>query len=323
MAEALTTGPLYLVTGGAGFIGSNIVERLVAGGQRVRVLDSFATGRRQNLAPWQDRIELVEGDLRDLETVRRAMADVTYVLHQAAIPSVPRSIADPLTSHQVNATGTLHVLLAARDAGVRRVVYASSSSLYGNSPELPKREEMPTSPLSPYAVSKRTGEDYCRAFHNVYGLETVCLRYFNVYGPRQDPASQYAAVVPKFITALLEGRRPVIYGDGAQSRDFTYVDNVVQANLLACRAGPEGVVGEVFNVACGERYTLLELVAGLEAATGVRADPEFAPPQPGDVKHSLASVDKARERLAYAPVVRFEEGLRRTIAFFDPGGEDS
>ena len=316
MADRPVPDPLYLVTGGAGFIGSNIVERLVANGQRVRALDNFATGKRQNLAPWQDRIELVEGDLRDLETVRRALQGVGYVLHQAALPSVPRSIADPLTTHQVNATGTLNVLLAAREAGVRRVVYASSSSVYGNSPELPKREEMPTNPLSPYAVSKLAGEDYCRAFYNVYGLETVCLRYFNVYGSRQDPASQYAAVVPKFVTALLDGRQPVIYGDGTQSRDFTHVDNVVQANLLACRASPEAAAGEVFNVACGELYTLLDLVAGLEEVMGVRADPEFAPPRPGDVKHSQASVRKARERLDYAPVVRLEEGLRRTVAFY-------
>jgi nucleoside-diphosphate-sugar epimerase len=309
---------LYLVTGGAGFIGSNIVERLVHQRQQVRVLDNFSTGKRENLAPWLDHVELIEGDVRDLETVRRAMDGVKYVLHQAALPSVPRSVADPLTTHQVNATGTLNVLLAARDAGVRRLVYASSSSIYGDSPELPKREDMPPSPLSPYAVSKLAGEDYCRAFTQVYGLETVCLRYFNVFGPHQDPASQYAAVVPRFITAMLDGQRPVIYGDGTQSRDFTYVENVVQANLLACQA--EGVGGEVFNVACGERSTVLELVRELEQVMGRKAEPEFASPRPGDVKHSLASIDKARERFGYAPLVRFGEGIRCTVAFFGTEG---
>jgi nucleoside-diphosphate-sugar epimerase len=319
---------LYLVTGGAGFIGSNIVEKLVQRGERacpersrrVRVLDDFSTGKRENLAPWLDRIELIEGDIRDPEMVRRAMAGVDYVLHQAALPSVPRSVADPVSTHQVNATGTLNVLLAARDAGVKRLVYASSSSIYGNSPELPKREDMPTNPLSPYAASKLAGENYCRAFTQVYGLETVCLRYFNVFGPRQDPASQYAAVIPRFITAMLDGQRPVIYGDGQQSRDFTYVENVVQANLLACQA--EGAAGEVFNVACGQRSTLLDLVRELEQVMGRKAKPEFAPPRPGDVKHSQAAIDKACERFGYVPLVRFDEGIRCTIASFGTrGGE--
>ena len=307
----------YLVTGGAGFIGSNIVERLVQQGEQVRVLDNLSTGRRENLAPWLSQIELVEDDICDLEMVRQAMKGMDYVLHQAALPSVPRSVADPATSHQVNATGTLNVLLAARDAGVKRLVYASSSSVYGNSPELPKHEGMPTNPLSPYAVSKLAGESYCRAFHQVYGLETVCLRYFNVFGPRQDPTSQYAAVIPRFATAMLGGSQPVIYGDGTQSRDFTYVDNVVQANLLACWA--EGAAGEVFNTACGERFTLLELVEGLEGIIGKQARPEFAPPRPGEVRHSLAAIEKARELLDYAPVVRFEDGLGRTVAFFGVG----
>jgi UDP-glucose 4-epimerase len=308
--------PHYLVTGGAGFIGSNLVERLVAQGERVRVLDNFSTGTYANLSPWLDRIELIAGDIRDPETVCRAMAGVAYVLHQAALPSVPRSVADPMASHEANVTGTLNVLMAARHAGVNRVVYASSSSVYGNSPELPKREEMPTNPLSPYAVSKLAGENYCRAFYQVYGLETVCLRYFNVFGPRQDPNSQYAAVIPKFVTAMLDGGQPVIYGDGTQSRDFTYVDNVVAANLLACRAPAGEAAGEVFNVACGERTTLLELVAGLERALGKEATPEFAPPRPGDVKHSLAAIDRARERLGYRPRVSFERGLAHTVAFF-------
>ncbi len=244
---------LYLVTGGAGFIGSNIVERLVRQGERVRVLDNLSTGKRENLVSWLDRLELIEGDIRDVETVHGAMAGVDYVLHQAALPSVPRSVADPLASHQVNATGTLNVLPAARDAGVKRLVYASSSSVYGDSPTLPKQEEMPTNPISPYAVSKLAGENYCRVFFRVYGLETVCLRYFNVFGPRQDPTSQYAAVIPRFITAMLDGRRPVIYGDGRQSRDFTYIENVVEANLLACQA--KDVAGEVLNIACGESFS--------------------------------------------------------------------
>ncbi len=304
----------YLVTGGAGFIGSNIVERLVDEGHHVRVLDNFSTGRRENLAPWLHRIELLEGDLRDPETVHQAVQGVDYVLHQGAIPSVPRSVDDPLTSHQCNATGTLNLLIAARDAPVKRVVYASSSSVYGDSPELPKRETMPTDPLSPYAVSKLAGETYCRAFCQVYGLETVCLRYFNVFGPRQDPGSQYAAVIPAFVTAMLDGRRPVVYGDGRQSRDFTYVANVVEANLLACRA--EDAAGGVYNAACGRRTTLLELLEALERVTGRQANPRFDPPRPGDVKHSVAAIDQARRHLGYEPIVGFEEGLRRTVAFF-------
>lgn len=310
----------YLVTGGAGFIGSNIVEALVRRKEQVRVLDNFATGRRENVAPWIKQIELLEGDVRDPETLRRAMAGVDYVLHQAALPSVPRSIADPMETHACNATGTLNVLLAARQAGIKRLVYASSSSVYGDSPTLPKREDTPTDPLSPYAVSKLAGEHYCRAFYQVYGLETVCLRYFNVFGPRQDPTSQYAAVVPKFVAAMLDGRAPTIYGDGTQSRDFTYVANVVQANLLACRA--EGVGGEVFNVACGERSTVLELVAQLERALGKEARPEFAPPRPGEIRHSLADVAKAGERLGYAPAVGFGEGIERVVAFFAVSPED-
>ena len=306
---------MYLVTGGAGFIGSNLVERLVALGRRVRVLDNFSTGRVENLAPWRDQIEVVEGDIRDPAALGRAMAGVQYVLHQAALPSVPRSVADPLTSHEVNATGTLRVLLAAREAGVQRLVYASSSSVYGDSPELPKHEAMAPAPLSPYAVSKLAGEQYCRTFTAVYGLETVCLRYFNVFGPRQDPGSAYAAVVPKFTAALLDGRQPLVYGDGQQSRDFTYVENVVAANLLACQA--DGAAGQVLNVACGQRFTVLEMLAGLEAALGRRAEPRFADPRPGEVRHSLASIDRARAQLGYEPVVTFEEGLRRTARWYE------
>jgi UDP-glucose 4-epimerase len=304
----------FLVTGGAGFIGSNIVERLVAQRTVVRVLDNFSTGKRANIEPWLDRLELVEGDVRHLETVRRAVKGVDYVLHQAAIPSVPRSVDDPLESHACNATATLNVLLAARDAGVRRVVYASSCAAYGDSPELPKREDMATDPLSPYAVSKLAGEHYCRAASEVYGLETVALRYFNVFGPRQDPASEYAAVIPAFVTLALDGERPVVYGDGLQSRDFVYVANVVDANLLACRA--EGVAGQVFNVACGERITLLALLEALERIMGREVRPRFEPERPGDVRHSVATIEKARTGLGYEPGVGFEEGLRRTVAFF-------
>jgi len=305
---------LYLVTGGAGFIGSHIVEELVRRGERVRVLDNFSTGRRENIAPFLEHIELVEGDLRDLPTVRRAVEGVDYVLHQAALASVPRSVADPLASNAANVTGTLHLLVAARDAEVKRVVYAASSSAYGDSPTLPKQEDMPTAPKSPYAVSKLAGEHYCRAFTEVYGLETVSLRYFNVFGPRQDPASQYAAVVPLFITAMLRGESPTIYGDGLQSRDFTYVANVVHANLLATTA--PGVAGRVFNIACGQRYTLLDLIAILNEIMDAHVTPVHTDPRPGDVRHSLADVTAAQEALGYRAEVDFREGLRQTVAWY-------
>jgi len=304
----------YLVTGGAGFIGSHIVEELLQRGERVRVLDNFSTGRRENIAPLLERIDLIEGDLRDLPTVRRVVEGVDYVLHQAALPSVPRSIADPLASNESNVTGTLHLLVAARDVGVRRVVYASSSSIYGDSPILPKREDMLPAPKSPYAVSKLAGEYYCRAFAEAYGLETVSLRYFNVFGPRQDPASQYAAVIPRFITAMLWGESPTVYGDGHQSRDFTHVSNVVQANLLAATA--PGVAGRAFNVACGERHTLLDLIALLSEILGTYITPIHMPPRPGDVRHSLADVTAAQEALGYRAEVDFHEGLRRTVAWY-------
>jgi len=301
---------LYLVTGGAGFIGSHIVDELVRRGESVRVLDNLSTGKRGNLARAWDQIEFIEGSLTDPSTVQRAMQDVDYVLHQGALPSVPRSVADPATSHEVNVTGTINVLIAARDAGVKRLVYAASSSAYGNSPTLPKREEMPTNPLSPYAVSKLAGEHYCRAFCQVYGLETVCLRYFNVFGPRQDPQSQYAAVIPKFIAMMRRDERPTIYGDGSQSRDFTYVANVVQANLLAA-AAPQAA-GRVMNVACGQRHTLLDLVSALNRLLGTHLEPVFQPDRAGDVKHSLADIAAAKELLGYEVLVPFEEGLGRT-----------
>ena len=305
---------VYLVTGGAGFIGSHIVEELVRRGERVRALDNLSTGRRENLVPFLECIDLIEGDLRDLPTVRRAVEGADFVLHQGALPSVPRSISDPLTSNAVNATGTLHLLVAARDAGVRRVVYASSSSVYGDSPALPKQEEMPTQPKSPYAVSKLAGENYCRAFSQVYGLETVCLRYFNVFGPRQDPTSQYAAVIPLFITAMLRGESLTVYGDGCQSRDFTYVSNVVHANLLA--ATVSGVAGRVFNVACGQRHTLLDLIAILDQILDSRVTSVHAAPRPGDVRHSLADITAVQEALGYRAEVNFREGLQRTVAWY-------
>jgi len=302
-----------LVTGGAGFIGSNIVAELVGHGERVRVLDDFSTGRRKNLIPFLERIDLIEGDLRDLPTVRQAVEGVDYVLHHAALPSVQRSVDDPLATHAANTTGTLHLLVAARDAGVRRVVYASSSSTYGDSPTLPKREDMLPRPKSPYAVSKLTGAHYCQVFTEVFGLETVCLRYFNVFGPRQDPRSQYAAVVPLFITAMLRGECPVVYGDGHQSRDFTFVSNVVRANLLAA-AAPD-VAGRVFNVACGQRHTLLDLIAILNDVLDTRITPTHTAPRPGDVRHSLADITAAQEALGYRVEVDFHEGLRQTVAW--------
>ncbi len=300
-----------LVTGGAGFIGSNLVERLVRLGHDVRILDNFSTGHRSNLLGFADEIDVVEGDVQSYERVHNAMRGCETVLHQAALPSVPRSIADPLTSHATNTTGTLNVLLAARDADVRRLVFASSSSVYGTAEGLRKAETMPTVPISPYGTAKLAAESYCRSFHEVYGLETVALRYFNVFGPRQDPASEYAAVIPKFIAAFSEGRAPVIYGDGEQSRDFTYVDNIVDANLAALDA--TGVAGRVYNAACGERITLNDLSAELRAQMEVDIEPEHGPARPGEVRHSLADIERARTELGYEPQIGFSEGLRRTI----------
>jgi nucleoside-diphosphate-sugar epimerase len=280
----------------------------------VRVVDNFTTGHRRNLAPFLDDIELVGGDLQSYERAHAAVRGCEVVLHQAAMPSVPRSVQDPLTSNASNVIGTLNVLLAARDSGVRRVVFASSSSVYGATPDLPKREGLPTLPISPYAVAKLAGEGYCRAFNQVYGLETVALRYFNVFGPRQDPQSQYAAVIPKFISAALKGEAPVIYGDGEQSRDFTYVDNVVEANVLAISAPDVG--GRVYNVACGERITLNSLVEALGRVVGRTIEPRYSEPQPGDVKHSMADCTQAQNDLGYRLVVGFDEGLGRTVEHY-------
>jgi UDP-glucose 4-epimerase len=308
------TSERYLVTGGAGFIGSHIVEALLEQGATVRVLDNFSTGRPENLAPFIDHIELFEADLRESEAVRRAVDGVTYVLHQAALPSVPRSVQDPLTTHACNITGTLNLLLACRDVGVRRVVYASSSSVYGDSAELPKRETMVPEPKSPYAVSKLAGEQYCQAFQQVYELETVCLRYFNVFGPRQDPNSPYAAVISKFITRMLRGEPPIIQGDGLQSRDFTYVTNNVRANILAAMV--PNVAGQVFNIACGQRYTLLDLVDSLNSILQTDIEPRHSDPRPGDVRHSEADIRVAQTFLNYEAKIDFREGLEGTVAWY-------
>lgn len=306
----------YLVTGGAGFIGSHIAVRLVGNGHDVRILDDLSTGRLENLeavrrAAGSRPLDWIKGSIVSSETCRQACEGVDYVLHQAALASVPRSIEQPEETTAVNVVGTVTLLAAARKAGVKRVVLASSSSVYGDAAELPKHESMLPAPRSPYAASKLAGEQYARVFATTLGLPTVSLRYFNVFGPRQDPASQYAAVVPLFITALLQGRRPVVFGDGTQSRDFTFVDNVVDANLQACVT--DNAEGEAINIACGERYTLLDLLDRIGRILGVRAAPEFQPPRPGDVRHSQAAIERARQWLRFEPKVTFEDGLLRTI----------
>jgi nucleoside-diphosphate-sugar epimerase len=301
---------LHVVTGGAGFIGSHVVEMLLAGGHRVRVIDNFSTGRRSNLTAFRDDIELVEGDIRSYERAHRAVQGADYVVHLAALPSVPRSVQDPLTTNEVNVTGTLNVLSASRDAGVRRVVFASSSSVYGASAELPKRESLRPEPISPYGVSKLAGEQYCMAFHAVYQLETVALRYFNVFGPRQDPESQYSGVVALFLRLVAEGRSPSIFGDGDQTRDFTYVSNVATATLAATTAA--AAAGHVINIACGERHSVNLLLAAVQAAVGRSPEPVYLSPREGDIEHSYADVSVAREILSYRPSVTLGEGIRLT-----------
>src|SRR3954454_2490746 len=303
-----------LVTGGGGFIGCHLVERLLRDGFDVRVLDNFATGRRENLVERLADVELVEGNMQSYERVSTAVRDCDVVLHQAALPSVPRSVQDPLTSNATNDTGTLNVLLASRDGGARRVVFASSSSIYGATPGLPKREDMIPLPLSPYAVAKLAGEGYCRSFHEVFGLETVALRYFNVFGPRQDPLSQYAAVIPNFIAALLASEQPVVYGDGEQARDFTFVENVVEGNLLAMTA--DGVAGKAYNVASGGRLSLNALLDKLRAITDSDVEARYAEGRPGEVRESQADVALAGQDLGYRPVVAVDEGLRRTVDWY-------
>jgi len=303
---------MYLVTGGAGFIGSNIVDALVRRGEHVRILDDFSTGSRDNLADVKDRVEIIEGDLRDPAVVRRAVEGVNYISHQAALRSVPRSIDDPLSTDEVNTHGTLQLLWAAHATKtVRRVVYASSSSAYGDSAALPKVEDQLPAPISPYAVAKLAAEYYCRMITRLHGLETVSLRYFNVFGPRQSPESKYAAVVPLFIRAALRDEPLVVHGDGEQSRDFSYIDNVVQANLLAFTA--PGVGGEVFNIACGERHSVLKIAHTIEKLVGRPLKIEHTPSRSGDVRHTQASIDKAMRLLGYRPTVGFEEGMRRTF----------
>ncbi|MBN2010268.1 SDR family oxidoreductase [candidate division KSB1 bacterium] len=328
---------LYLVTGGGGFIGSNIVEELLKRGEKVRILDNFSTGKRENIVRLLDilkakhgdksdtsekkqmdgqhfgQLEVIEGDIRSYHIVREAVDGVDFISHQAALPSVPRSIKDPLTSNEVNVVGTMNILNAAKDAKVKRIVYASSSSVYGDLDVLPKTEEMLPKPLSPYAVSKLAGEKYCQVFTKLYGLETVVFRYFNVFGPNQDPNSQYSAVIPKFIEIIKKGVSPLIYGDGEQSRDFTFVKNVVNANLQAFTSDIEFASGEVFNIACGKRITVNKMVEMINKILVKDVKPNYADPRPGDVKHSLANIGKAMQFLNYQPNVEFETGLKFTI----------
>ena len=304
----------FLVTGGAGFIGSNIVEDLLKRGHTVRVLDNFATGKRENLKELEKDIELLEGDIRSYHIVRQAVKDIEIILHQAALPSVPRSINDPITTNEVNVMGTLNILDAAKDEGVKRIVYASSSSVYGDNPELPKREDMLPNPLSPYAVSKLAGEKYCQVFGKLYGIETVILRYFNVFGPRQDPNSQYSAVIPKFIKAMKEDKQPVVYGDGTQSRDFTYVSNVVEGNILAATKNIQ--TGLVMNCATHGQVTLNELVQHLNNILGKNIKPVYAKPRPGEIKHSFANIDLIKDKLNYTPEVVFADGMKKAVSYY-------
>ena len=306
----------YLVTGGAGFIGSNIVEELIKRGENVRVLDNFSTGKRENLKEFQKQIEIVEGDIRSYHIVQEAVKGIDVVLHQAALPSVPRSIKDPITTNEVNIGGTLNMLDAAVKEGIKRFVFASSSSVYGDNPELPKHEGMTPSPLSPYAVSKLAGENYCRVFSNLYGIETVCLRYFNVFGPRQDPNSQYSAVIPKFIKAIMNGESPVIYGDGTQSRDFTYVANVVEANMLAA-VKPITTKSITLNCACNEQITLNNLVESINRIAGTEIEPVYAEKRKGEVQHSFARIAEAKKIFDYEPIVEFKNGLEKIFNYFN------
>ncbi|MFA5070046.1 MAG: SDR family oxidoreductase [Patescibacteria group bacterium] len=304
----------YIVTGGAGFIGSNITKRLVGDGHQVKVIDNLITGKRENLKDLENKIEFIKGDIRDTERMKQEFRGFDYVLHQAALPSVPRSVDNPIISNDHNINGTLSVLTAAREVQIKRLVYASSSSVYGNSQEREKNEEIPPNPLSPYALTKLAGEYYCKLFYKLYGLETVILRYFNVFGPFQDPKSEYAAVIPKFITCILKDKPPIIYGDGRQSRDFTFVENNVQANILACEA--KDVSGEIFNIACNDTKNLLELVEIINMALGKSIEPIFKKARIGDVKHSCASIKKAEKMLGYRVIDNFETGLKKSIKWY-------
>jgi nucleoside-diphosphate-sugar epimerase len=301
----------YLVTGGAGFIGSHLAEELIKRGEVVRVLDNFLTGKKGNIAHLLDKVKLIEGDIRDLEVCRHAVRGMDFVLHQAALTSVPRSVEDPLLANEINTRGTLNLLLASKETKVERFVFASSSSVYGDDPLFPKKEGKEGKPLSPYAVSKRVGEMYCQVFSQIFGVCTVILRYFNIFGPRQDPLSQYAAAIPIFITRMIRGERPTIFGDGEQSRDFTYVANVVQANILAVEA--QGVSGEIFNIACGRKTTINSLAEKINKLLKKKITPLYTDPRPGDIRHSFADITKAKKMLKYEPKVSFEEGLKETI----------
>jgi UDP-N-acetylglucosamine/UDP-N-acetyl-alpha-D-glucosaminouronate 4-epimerase len=305
----------YLITGIAGFIGSSLARAILAQGDKVRGIDNFSTGRRANIDEILNKIEFHEADLLDLDAMKSVCRGVDFVLHQAAIPSVPKSVLDPLGSNQANVDGTVNILIAARDAKVQRVIYAASSSAYGDTPTLPKHEEMIPNPISPYAVAKLASEYYMTSFCRCYGLETVCLRYFNIFGPRQDPSSPYSGVLAKFITTMLNGEQPIIFGDGSQSRDFTYIDNTVSANLLACKA-PAQAVGRVFNVATGHRIDLNETFQALKKFTGYTGDVKYGPERAGDVKHSLADISRAEKHLGYRPLVHFEEGLKKTVEWY-------
>jgi len=301
----------FLVTGGAGFIGSNIVEELLKRNYDVKVIDNFSTGKRDNLTEFGNNIELIEGDIRSFHIVQEAVKDVDVILHLAALPSVPRSINDPITSNEVNVVGTLNILEASKLTNVKRVVFASSSSVYGDNPTLPKEEKMIPNPLSPYAVSKLAGEKYCQVFTRIYGLETICLRYFNVFGPRQDPNSQYSAVIPRFIKAIKNNESPIIFGDGTQSRDFTYVRNVIEGNILAATADCEP--GISMNCACHGRITLNDLAADINEILGKDVKPVYKDARAGDIKHSFADINLAEQKLNYKPLVNFKEGLKLTI----------
>ena len=307
---------LYLITGIGGFIGSSLARTLLARGQQVRGVDNFSTGNKENITEIANQIDFRQADIVDLDAMHKACAGVDFVLHQAAIPSVPKSVVDPLGSNRANIDGTVNVLVAARDAKVKRVVYAASSSAYGDTPTLPKHEAMTPDPISPYAVAKLASEHYMISFYRCYGLETVALRYFNIFGPRQDPSSPYSGVLAKFITQMLRGQQPTIFGDGEQSRDFTYVDNAVEANLLACNAPSAEAAGQVFNVATGRRVTLNEMFKALRALTSYRGEPKYGLERGGDIKHSLADISKAEGALSYKPKVHFEEGLRRTVEWY-------
>ncbi len=305
----------YLVTGGAGFIGSHIAGRLVKEGNTVKVLDNFCTGKKENLADFLDKIELIEGDIRDVDLLPEVMKGVDYVSHQAALRSVPKSIEDPGAYNQVNVTGTLNILLTSHQARVKRVVFASSSSVYGETDEFPEKENQELKVISPYAATKLAGETYCRVFAKIYGLETVSLRYFNVFGPRQDPTSQYAAVIPIFIMRMLKGESPQVHGDGEQSRDFTYIDNVVEANLLSCTQ--PNITGEAFNVAGGGCVSILDIVKELNRIMGKEIKPEFTPPRRGDVKQTWADMTKIKRLMNHQPEIKFKEGLKKTLEFFE------